>query len=332
MAKSNDQLVHNLLLDAERRGKLLDPPAGGLRKALYRRIDRTVVSPMPGMFARKSTWDRLNPAERHLAVVRTLSDIHPTWIFCSYSAACLYGLEVSWKHLNRIHVCGSSRPSSKPRRYIERHYLREPEIARIGSVRATSPAQTVCTCLYALGFRDGLSIADSALSRLSLNKDETLQAIDSMSRGRPAARHFTARQTMLHADERAESGGESFARATMIATGFAPDHLQYTLSDPLDPAHIMRNDFAWDRMAHSLTLGELDGYVKYTDANILKGKTATDVLVKERQRESHISLYGHPLVRFTMRDVWNPSRLAQMLDIAGIRQTPIPEWMERIAF
>lgn len=50
---------------------------------------------MPGMFARKSTWDRLNPAERYLAVVRTLSDIHPTWIFCSYSAACLYGLEVS---------------------------------------------------------------------------------------------------------------------------------------------------------------------------------------------------------------------------------------------
>lgn len=61
----------------------------------------------------------------------------------------------------------------------------------------------------------------------------------------------TALTTLQYADARAESGGESVARAVMIETGFAPDWLQYELTDPFDSAKPIRTDFAWERQARN---------------------------------------------------------------------------------
>ena len=140
----------------------------------------------------------------------------------------------------------------------------------------------------------------------------------------------TALTTLQYADALAESGGESVARAVMIETGFAPDRLQYELTDPFDSTTSMRTDFAWERQARELTLGELDGFVKYTDQTILAGQTATEVLVAERQREAHLSLYGHPLIRFTMNEVRSAGVLAKKLQTAGVRQTALPTWLNDV--
>lgn len=48
----------------------------------------------------------------------------------------------------------------------------------------------------------------------------------------------------------------------MIETGFMPDWLQYKLTDPFDSTESIRTDFAWERHARELTLGELDGLIK----------------------------------------------------------------------
>ena len=175
-----------------------------------------------------------------------------------------------------------------------------------------------------------MPIADSAISKLGLASKQLMEAVEQRATARNGRAIRTALTTLRYADARAESGGESVARAVMIETGFAPDQLQYELTDPFDSTETMRPDFAWERQARELTLGELDGFVKYTDQAMLAGRTTAEALVAERQREAHLSLYGHPLLRFTMSEVRSTGVLAKKLQTAGIRQTALPTWLNDV--
>lgn len=77
MTHCNDQLIDQLLTQAEQEGRCLIPPSTAIRKALLRRIGDMVVSPMPGLFARKMRWDELNRAQRHCEIIRALAIITP---------------------------------------------------------------------------------------------------------------------------------------------------------------------------------------------------------------------------------------------------------------
>ena len=330
MAHCNDQIIDQLLNQAEQEERCLIPPSTAIRKALLRRIGSTVASPIPGLFARKTRWDELNRAQRHCEIIRALAIIHPDWTFCSFSAACLLGLEVSWRHLNVVHVCSATKPSARPGAHIQRHQIEPADTVHRAGILLTPPIQTVTDCLLQTGFADGMPIADSAISKLSLTREQLMEAVEKRAGARNGRAVRTALTTLQYADARAESGGESVARAVMIETGFAPDWLQYEMTDPFDSTTSMRTDFAWERQARELTLGELDGFVKYTDQTILAGQTATEVLVAERQREAHLSLYGHPLLRFTMSEVRSAGVLAKKLQTAVVRQTALPTWLNDV--
>ena len=168
MTHCNDQLIDQLLTQAEQEGRCLIPPSTAIRKALLRRTGGTVVSPMPGLFARKTHWDELNRAQRHCEILRALAIIHPDWTFCSFSAACLLGLEVSWRHLNVVHVCSSTKPSARPGAHIQRHQIEPAGAIRRAGISVTPPIQTATDCLLQTGFADGMPIADSAISKLGL--------------------------------------------------------------------------------------------------------------------------------------------------------------------
>ena len=330
MAHCNDQLIDQLLTQAEQEGRCLIPPSTAIRKALLRRIGSAIVSPMPGLFARKTRWEELNRAQRHVEIVRALAIRHPEWTFCSYSAACLLGLEVSWRHLNVVHVCSETKPSARPGARIQRHRTEPAGVIDQGGISITPPIQTVTDCLLQTGFADGMPIADSAISKLGLTREQLMEAVEKRAGARNGRAVRTALTTLQYADALAESGGESVARAVMIETGFAPDRLQYELTDPFDSTESMRTDFAWKRQARELTLGELDGLVKYTDQAMLAGRTTAETLVAERQREAHLSLYGHPLIRFTMNEVRSAGVLAKKLQTAGVRQTALPTWLNDV--
>ena len=330
MAHCNDQLIDQLLTQAEQEGRCLIPPSTAIRKALLRPIGSAIVSPMPGLFARKTRWEELNRAQRHVEIVRALAIQHPEWTFCSYSAACLLGLEVSWRHLNVVHVCSETKPSARPGARIQRHRTEPAGAIDQGGISITPPIQTVTDCLLQTGFAVGIPIADSAISKLGLTREQLMEAVEKRAGARNGRAARTALTTLQYADARAESGGESVARAVMIETGFAPDRLQYELTDPFDSTESMRTDFAWERQARELTLGELDGFVKYTDQAMLAGRTTAETLVAERQREAHLSLYGHPLIRFTMNEVHSAGVLAKKLQTAGVRQTALPTWLNDV--
>ena len=122
MTHCNDQLIDQLLTQAEQEGRCPDFPSTAIRKALLRRTGGTVVSPMPGVVCAKTRWDELQPSATPLRDYPRPCD-HPSRLdVLLVSAACLLGLEVSWRHLNVVHVCSSTKPA-RPGAHIQRHQI-----------------------------------------------------------------------------------------------------------------------------------------------------------------------------------------------------------------
>lgn len=199
MTHCNDQLIDQLLTQAEQEGRCLIPPSTAIRKALLRRTDSAVVSPMPGLFARRMRWDELNRAQRHCEIIRALAIIHPDWTFCSFSAACLLGLEVSWRHLNVVHVCSATKPSARPGAHIQRHQIEPVGAIRLSGISVTPPIQTATDCLLQTGFADGMSIADSAISKLGLAPEQLMEAVEQRATARNGRAIRTALTTLRYA-------------------------------------------------------------------------------------------------------------------------------------
>ena len=58
---------------------------------------------------------------------------------------------------------------------------------------------------------------------------------------------------------------------------------------------------------------------KYTLQNG-EGRESVDPFVAERQRESHLTMLGHKVLRFTFDELKNPGKLAEKMRLAGIPQ------------
>lgn len=98
-------------------------------------------------------------------------------------------------------------------------------------MRATSLGRTVIDCMRQLGFPEALAVADSYLRATGKSSDQ-LQAM--VSPPRKGARGIRNAQVVArYADGRAESWGESVARAAMIELGFVIPELQTSYVDPV---------------------------------------------------------------------------------------------------
>lgn len=72
-------------------------------------------------------------------------------------------------------------------------------------------------------------------------------------------------------------------------------------------------------------IGELDGRGKYT---LRDGgdRESVDPFVAERQRESHLTMLGHKVLRFTFNELKDPGKLVEKMRLAGIpRQAELAE-------
>lgn len=313
------QHVDQLFCECEQRGECLIPTDKPTQHQLLHLYGQDRIRrPFRGMYARCETWDALDPRQRHLHIMSTLASKHPAWTFCGPSAALLHGLAVSNDSLSKIHVAqdGLRRTSSAslawdwadPRDPIEIH-----------GIQATSLAQTSFDCMRTMSFGNALAIADSAL-RISRHDRSWLQSAIGMQKdGFHGARH--ARQAASFADGRAESGGESIARATMIQHGFMLPELQVVIRDPISGQQ-RRVDFFWELPGGRRVIGELDGRQKYVDPAMTNGRDAIGILADERLRESRLTLNA-PVMRFSYRDVVadNGRRLARIMDAFGIPRT-----------
>ena len=310
--------VEQLLLAAER-GQRCFAPGNHTDAELLRRGVRAgrVVRPFPGMYLRKETWARFSgqPRARWRYVQRTYLLDHPGEALCSFSAALEYGLWVSRRYLNAIHVVAPRECHGRIGGRVHRHECPREALIRYGTIDVTSVERTVLDCSLAASFADGLAIADSAARFMGLGVDAYREYVTAAARCRPGA--SKALRVARYMDGGSESGGESIVRGRIIELGYAPPtSLQAEFVDPVDGG-LIRVDMYYELAGGSPLIVEVDGKVKYVPSDgSLEG--TRDRLLAERNRESHITKLGIPVMRVQFKRVFEEGYLDHLLKSYGV--------------
>lgn len=286
-----------------------------------------IAEPESYLFCFQHDWDALTPVDRALRTIKGLAEFHPDWAFWGYDAALLWGLEVPNDLLGPRFLVktGCSAALSGGCRLLR------PQVAgalgRVDGVWVTPFWRTVEDCLLRAPFSYGLAIADSALRAKGVSREDLCECLRADCEGRRGYRR--AQVIASYADGLSENGGESRFRAFFIAYGFPVPELQVEFRDPLDPGQVFRVDYFWRLEDGTCVIGELDGKGKYTLQNG-EGRESVDPFVAERQRESHLTMLGHKVLRFTFNELKNPGKLVEKMRLAGIpRQAELAEEWRR---
>ena len=276
-----------------------------------------IAEPEPHLFCFRHDWDSLTPPERALRTIKGLAAFHPDWAFWGYDAALLWGLEVPNDLLGSRFLVktGCSAALSAGCRLL-RPQAAGP-LEHVDGVRVTPFWRTVEDCLLRAPFSYGLAIADSALRAKGSSRDELCERLRADCDGRRGYRR--AQVIASYADGLSENGGESRFRAFFIAYGFPVPELQVEFHDPLDPSNVFRVDYFWRLENGTCVIGELDGKGKYA-LQAGEGRKPVDPFVAERQRESHLTMLGHKVLRFTFDELKDPGKLVEKMRLAGIPQ------------
>ncbi|WP_080798399.1 type IV toxin-antitoxin system AbiEi family antitoxin domain-containing protein [Arabiibacter massiliensis] len=315
--KTNDGEMALLFSQAESRGTCVVPSDTRIRESMRRQVERgKAVRPVRGAYARASYWNALPRRERALHKMRSLQELHPDWVFCHESAALAYGLPVTLDRLDNVHVITSQRNRNATCGAIRWHIVENDRAIEAGGLRVTSLTRTVFDCMRTSDFKQALATADGALRLTGMGSSTFASRFMQIGSGLAGFRH--AIKTMHCADARSESAGESIARAAMIELGFALPELQVPFRQPMSPGRTFRVDFLWTRLDGSMVIGEFDGMQKYEDAAMRGGRAPLRVLADEQHRESQLTLYGMPIVRFSYKDVMDAKRFETLLDNYGI--------------
>lgn len=306
------------LKDSAERGVLLTTHDNAELMWLRRHVGTDdIAEPEPYLFCFQHDWDLLTPSERALRTIKGLAEFHPDWAFWGYDAALLWSLEVPNDLLGPRFLVktGCTAALSGGCRLLR------PQMAgaleRVDGVWVTPFWRTVEDCLLRAPFSYGLAIADSALRAKGSSRDELRERLRADCDGRRGYRR--AQVIAAHADGLSENGGESRFRAFFIAYGFPVPELQVEFHDPLDPSNVFRVDYFWRLEDGTCVIGELDGKGKYT-LQAGEGRKSVDPFVAERQRESHLTMLGHKVLRFTFDELKDPGKLVKKIRLAGIPQ------------
>lgn len=313
--------IEQLLAGAERTGACAVPTDRNMYRALERRVaNGLIISPMPGLYLRKELWGSLRdrPIERELMIIKGLAALHPSWTFCGISAALMHGLSISYPMLGTIHVANAPGSRGNSTAGILRHRVRKTEAELIDGVSVTSLRVTVLDCLRADGmhFREGLAIADSAARKMGWSATELVSQLCETGKRLHGTKQALA--IAKYADPRAESGGESFARATMLRLGFVLPELQIRVVNPLDSGASFRTDGMWILPDGTIIILEIDGNEKRINPDMTHGKSPINILADERKRESLVSITGARIIRASFSDILDVEGFGRTLSTFGV--------------
>lgn len=245
-----------------------------------------------GWFMPNRDWSMLEAEDRHLVEIIAMAGASRSKpLFAYASAGLLLGLPLYRFDRSSVHVICDPGRRSNSRADVVRHVspanLRDGEEARVGPFRCTGLERTVLDIVRSASRDVGIACADAALRRISKHgradprawRDALLERIDSEP---GTAGNRRARELLGLADHRAGSVLESVSRLRLIDLGFEVE-AQVRVPAPHG------GDYYVDlELVGYDVFCEVDGRVKYTDAEMLAGRTVEQALLDEKRREDWI--------------------------------------------
>ena len=277
-----------------------------------------------GLYLPSELWDSYKPWEKYrvkIEAVQKLAQIPP--VFARESAAQIMGLPIIGIPRDVETVVPPGRKGGQSNAGVHRIGALEgdPPPWTMFGLLLTPPPQTARDLAVRLPLTWSLPAMDKLFrqevlpgsppnTRLNFNQDHVFASAERLP---SKTQRVRVERVGRVADGLSQSAGESWSRAIMFLNGFPRPVLQQSFSD--SRGRIGFPDFDWEEFK---TLGEFDGYEKYSAQRYLKGKTPSQVVVEEKQREDRLRAKGYRVIRWIWDDLRDPHRLVQLLREAGL--------------
>lgn len=176
-------------------------------------------------------------------------------------------------------------------------------------IPTTTRERTIVDLALSSPFAAAVVAADWVL-RFHTTREALRTVLDEVDPKRGRAR---AEAVIEFADPLSGSAGESWSRVQMAEAGLQRPSLQEEFTD--DRGRIGFVDFYWPDLR---LVGEFDGMQKYTDEEMLGGRTAQQAFRDEKLRQSRLQTRGESVTRWIWDTLTTKGALAAQLRAAGV--------------
>lgn len=296
--------------------------AARVRRGAWQRIHRGVYVPIE----RSREW---TPDELHIA--RALAVDMVAWrhrpVFSHVTAAVLLGMDGYGLGRERVHVTlrsGSEAPSSAA---VQRHRLAlaEADTVTVAGLRCTGLLRTLIDVGRSESEEQSAVVLDSGLrvnnefGQAAATRAWRAEALERLERLPPGPGWARARRRLGEADFRAESVAESLSRLQLRRLGY-PVNMQVPVAGRTGGFYWLDFEFL-----DAGAFGEVDGAIKYTEPTLRRGRSATQTVLDEKEREDWIrGTTGKRIVRWGFREAQSARALGERLAAFGVHPPPGP--------
>lgn len=277
-----------------------------------------------GLYLPTQLWAALTPWEKYRVRIQAVHELATSPpVFARESAAQIMGLPFIGVPESIYSVVPPGKSGGQSSAGINRTnaLAGDPPPWEMFGLQLTPPPQTARDLAVRLPFTEALAAMDRVIRPKVLpgspynmprifTRDDVLASVSVLPNQTQRTR---VARVVQCADGLSQSAGESKSRAIMILNGFPAPLLQEPFVD--SQGMIGFPDFDWEE--HK-TLGEFDGYEKYSAQRYLKGQTPSEVVVAEKRREDRLRAKGYKVVRWVWDDIRDHRRLVRILHEAGL--------------
>ena len=290
------------ILGGDSRRLSMDAKAGRLVRIRHR------------VYVDAAQWQKLESWERYALNVEGAAEcLSAPTTFSHHSAASIHGIPAILRH-QPVHALTTYAGGGRSRAGVRRHFVVEgsQQAQEVKGFLVTDRIRTVLDIAASVPFAEAMVPVDFLLSKkLNTQPVNTQQLLDGVNGtySKAAGRRITA--AVEFGAENSGSPGESYARALMHVLGFEIPVLQYAINTTRGTVY---TDYYWKNAG---LVGEFDGREKYMKPEYLKGRTPSQVVIEEKDREDAIRATGRRVFRLVWSDL-TVSRLERALEAAGV--------------
>jgi hypothetical protein len=286
---------------------------------LARRVKAgTLVRIRHGVYTDGAAWRNLKPwVQYRLRVQAAAETFEKPTVFARRSAASVWGLPTIGHH-HPVQALTLKNDGGRSRAGVTRHFA-APEglrVVRREGLLVTDRIRTVLDLAAFTPFAEAVVPMDHVVRPDSARRLPAVTKADlevGIGPNYSAAAGRRIRAVIGFADPASGSAGESLSRALMHIAGFEAPVLQCEIRDR--DGLVGYSDFHWK---HARVVGEFDGEEKYVKPEFLNGRTPSQAVVAEKNRENRIRATGFAVVRWDWTDLMAPGKLERMLAAAGV--------------
>lgn len=271
-------------------------PSEGRRLRRHHAAGKTVRL-RAGVYLDAHLWADLEPGDRHLVRAWAIApDLSATAVFSHQTAALIHGWVLIGGITDHVHVVDERIRGVEHRAGVVRHGVSRGSFGiapvRFDGVPVTDPVSTAVSIALTQEPHIAAVAIDSAVRAGELDVERFEVALPAG----PSRGSRRARLVVAALDPRHESVGESFTAVRMVECGVDRIEVQHEFREP---GHVDRVDFWLPDLG---VVVEFDGKQKYTEPEMLGGRSPQEALWHEKVREDRIR--RRPEVRTVIRPTW----------------------------